>query len=441
MSSTLLKMAGAMLIGFIAGAAFNITDTYFVSKLGTDALAAMGFTFPVTNIIFGISMGLGIGTSSVVSRAIGKGNQHEVKRLATDSLSLGIIIVAGFVILGISTIRPLFRALGATEELLPYIFDYMSIWYCGVAFLVIPIIGNNSIRATGDTFSPSMVMLIDLGLNIILDPILIFGWGPIPAMGIKGAAIATVFCRALALIASLYILGYRKKLLSFELPAKEEVLNSWKKILYIGLPASFSHILMPVAAGIILSIVSKFGVKAVAAYSVGVRVEHFCVIPILALASSLLPFVGQNWGAGNSARLCRAQKIANLFTICWGSLCVLTIFITAPLISKLFTNDAVVIKNLITFLHIIPIAFIFRGLNHNSCGSMNAVNEPYQATTLMLIRLFVFSIPFAFAGARFLGFFGLLAGIVTAEIISGVLAILLLMKIYKKSFGYEMQKT
>jgi putative MATE family efflux protein len=429
-AQVLMKMTGSMMIGFIAGAAFSITDAYFVSRLGTNALAAMGFTFPVTMIIFGISMGIGIGASSVISRTIGQGDYHKVKRLTVDSLLLALLLVGVFIVSGLLTIEPLFRALGANEHTLPLIADYMRIWYIGIAFLVIPIVGNNAIRATGDTLSPSIIMVVDIGLNIILDPILIFGLGPIPAMGMKGAALATVFCRALALMASLYILGKKKQMLTTERPLLCDLWESWKKILYVGMPAAIGNVLMPISAAILIRLVSVFGTEAVAAFSAGVSIERFAVIPIMALATSLLPFIGQNWGAGNFSRVREAHKKANIFVVFWGLLGVGIIASVAPWIANFFTNDSDVFKYLLTFLYIIPIAYAFRGLCHNAYSAMNAINHPYHATINILLRLFVFTIPLAAVGAWMLGFKGLLFAIIISEAASSVISVRWVKKLY-----------
>jgi len=421
--ATLLKMTMSMMIGFAAGAAFSITDAYFVSRLGTNALAAMGFTFPVTMVIFGISIGIGVGSGSVISRTIGLGNSHEVKRLTVDSLLLALLLVGLFVTLGLLTIEPLFRAIGATGETLSLVCDYMHIWYIGTIFLVVPIVGNNAIRATGDTLSPSVIMVIDIGLNIILDPILIFGLGPFPAMGIKGAALATVLCRALALLASLYILGKRKKMLTSEIPSLKHLCESWKRILHVGIPASLGQLLMPLSAAVIIRMVSNFGTEAVAAFSAGVSIERFVIIPIIALSASLLPIIGQNWGAGNVTRVKKAYKIANIFTIIWGPLSVIIITIANPWLVKLFTDEPSVQKYLSIFLYVIPVAYTFRGLCHNAYSSMNAINHPYHSMVNILFRLFVFTIPFAALGAKTYKFKGLLIGMVIAEVISSFIAV------------------
>lgn len=182
----LFNLTLPMIAGMLGIVAFNLVDTFFVGQLGSKELAALSFTFPVVLVINSLAMGIGIGASAVVSRAIGRGDHHEVQRLTTDSLFLALVLVAFFVSFGVLTIEPLFTLLGAGPDIVVLIREYMVIWYIGVLFVNIPMVGNNAIRATGDTKTPSAVMLTAAVVNIALDPVLIFGLGPAPALESKG---------------------------------------------------------------------------------------------------------------------------------------------------------------------------------------------------------------------------------------------------------------
>ena len=166
-----------MLIGIAAIVLFNVVDTFWVGQLGAAELAAMSFTFPVVMVVFSVSMGIGIGATAVIARALGHGDEDQVRRLTTDALLLANVAVTAVAIGGLLTMDPLFRALGADEATLVLIRQYMVPWYLGVGFLVIPMVGNSAIRATGDTKTPSYVMLVTGLVNAVLDPFLIFGWG------------------------------------------------------------------------------------------------------------------------------------------------------------------------------------------------------------------------------------------------------------------------
>ena len=248
-----------MLFGMIGMVIFNLADTYFIGKLGVTELAAISFCFPVIMFINSLSQGIGIGTSSLVSRNIHVSDRQSIKMMAGRTLLLGFLVVVLFVVAGLLTIRPLFSALGANEDILGYIGDYMKIWYLGVPVVMFPMIGNNIVRATGDTMTPGMLMLTSAIINIILDPLLIFGIGPFPAMGIRGAALATVIARSVGLLIILVILIKREKLLTLKLGKFKEILATWKQVLYIAGPASLALLITPVSIGLITRILSGFG--------------------------------------------------------------------------------------------------------------------------------------------------------------------------------------
>ena len=193
----MLKMAIPSMVGMFAITVFNITDTYFVSKLGTDALAAMGFTFPVVMIIGSISGGISMGAGSVLARATGRGDHHKSQRIATDGILLSLLMVLVVSLLGLVFIEDIFRALGAEGESLNLVVDYMTIWFLGAVVAIVPPVSDSSMRALGDMIRPLIVMLSVAILNVILDPILIFGLLGAPALGIRGAVIATVISRAI----------------------------------------------------------------------------------------------------------------------------------------------------------------------------------------------------------------------------------------------------
>ncbi len=181
------------------------------------------------------------------------------------------MVVFVFVVFGLLTIKPLFTMLGATSEVMPYIESYMRIWYLGVLFVVIPMVGNNSIRAMGDTKTPGIVMMIAAIVNTILDPILIFGLGPFPRLEVAGAAIATVIARMTTFTVALYVLIIREKVVELKKVPFDEVLESWKTILFIGLPNAMAKVIMPIGIGIITGLMARESIEAVAGYGVAAK--------------------------------------------------------------------------------------------------------------------------------------------------------------------------
>ncbi len=416
----LLRMSLSMLIGFVAGAAYNVADTYFVGRLGTVQLAAMGYTFPIVMTVFGLVMGIGVGTTSVLARLIGRADETGTRLLTLHALLLGLLVTGIFVVIGWVTFPRILAVLGANAQTLPLALSYLRIWLAGMVFLVIPLIGNNAIRATGDTFTPSMIMLADMVLNIILDPIFIFGLGPIPAMGIRGAALATVMARAAALVASLIVLRRAKHLLSFEHLGWRTIFVSWGRILYVGIPAGTANLFMPLAGGILTRIISTYGVTHVAAFSAGIRIEHCIVIPVMALGASLIPFIGQNWGAQYYDRVRAGLRIAFGTCLVWGSFCTLILAVFSRHLAPLFSRDVVVIATLILYLRVVPIALAFRGISYSVCSSFNAMGHSLHSTAATGLRFFAFQIPCALLGSHLGGFLGLLIGVVVGESLAAV---------------------
>jgi len=426
------NMAFPMLFAIGGILIFNLTDTFFIGKLGKDQLAALTFTFPIVLFFGSLALGIGVGTSAVVSRAIGAGNQQEVKRMTTDSLILILLISLVSVCIGMITIRSLFSFLGASGHILNYVETYMQIWYPGAVFVMIPMVGNNAIRATGDTKTPSAVMLIAAGINLVLDPLLIFGIGPFPEMGIKGAAWATVIARAVTLVAALYILYARENMISLKKPTLGEILNSFRKILKVGVPTALARILLPVGTGIITKMVAAFGVAAVAAFGIGSRIEFFALAPLMALSSVLGPFIGQNAGANLYVRIKKAIQGCNIFGIAWGLFAWGALFLLAPFAINIFNQDPEVIGVGTRFLYIIPAGFAFIGLLQLAGTALNILHQPVKASAISLAQMFILYVPLAFILSRYFDLEGIFFAYIISYCCSGITAHFVVKKYLKE---------
>jgi putative MATE family efflux protein len=426
--STLIRLAMPMVFGMAAIILFNVVDTLYVGRLGALDLAAMSFTFPVVFMVMHVGVGLGVGVTSAISRAIGKGDNDRVRRLTTDGLFLANTVVIVFAIAGILTLDPLFRALGAGEEMLPLIRSYMRWLYVGVGFLVIPIVGNSAIRATGDTKTPAMIMVTAGVVNIALDPLLIFGPGPFPRLELQGAAIATVISWIVTFIAAFWILGKRMRMIDRSLPQLAIVWSSWRAILYVGIPASATQVLVPVAAGIITRMVSSFGPDAVAAFGVGTRIEALALIGIFSLGAALAPFVGQNYGAHNSVRLRKAMRFCAVGAIVYGGAAYVVLALLARPVAILFNDQEAVVATIVTYLRIMPIGYAFHGFALLVVSTFNAVNKPITSAVLNIFRLFVFGLPLAYTGSILIGVSGVFYGLITANVLIGIISYLVMRK-------------
>jgi len=431
-AKTLRDLTIPMMFGLVGIVSFNLVDTFFVARLGTTELAALSFTFPVVMIIGSFTLGLGVGVSAVISRAIGEGNHHKVQELTTDSLILAVILGIMFVITGFLTIEPVFRLLGASQTLLPLIKEYMVVWYAGIIFIVIPMIGNNAIRATGDMKTPASIMLMSVVLNMVLDPLFIFGLGPFPRCGLWGAAIATVIARSITLIFAMYVLAFRDDMLTFIARPVRKILDSWKLVLYLGVPTAGTRLIMPLATAIIIRLVSSYGPEAVAGFGVASRVEFFALTVIVALATVLGPFVGQNWGAGMNGRVLSGIGLCKLFSLGWGIIMLIFLAVLARPIAHIFNANPVVISTIVMYLRIVPVGYGLFGILIISAMTLTVLHKPLYATALMIVQVFVLYLPFAFLGAYFFGLAGIFGALAAAYIIAGILANFVLGRVLRK---------
>ncbi len=426
---TLVRLTIPMLIGIFSMIAFNLVDTFYLGRLGADELAAISFTFPVVMIIGSVSMGLGIGAAALVSRAIGIGDDRQVRRLTTDSLILALLIVGAFIVVGMLTIEPVFRLLGADDTTLPLVYQYMVIWYPGMIAVVIPMVGNNAIRATGDTKTPSLIMLSAVAINMIMDPLLIFGIGPFPALGIQGAAISTVFARATTLVIALWVLYFREHMITLKPPPIHEALSSWGRLIYIGVPAAATNMVMPLGLGIITAMVAGYGQEAVAGLGVATRVEPFMLAIIGALGSVLGPFTGQNWGGGRLDRVKEAVRLSQGFSMLWGVFACVLLFVVARPLASVFSDVPAVTDVTVLFLRIVPVSYGLFGVLMLSNTVLNTLNRPLHAGALMVLRMFMIYVPLAYIGSYFIGISGIFLAATAANVVAGIAAFLWLRRV------------
>ena len=332
-------MTVPVLFGIFTMMMQGFVDAYFIGRVGDRELAALSFAFPVLMIVTSVAIGLGAGTSSVVARAIGAHDHRRARRLATDSLILSFGITAVICMVGYLTIAPLFRLLGAPEDMLPLIGGYMRILYAGVPFVVVGMVGMSSMRATGDTRLPSMLMVIAAAANIALDPILIFGFGPIPTMGLNGAAMAALLARAAIFVGTLYLMRMRLDMLTFNKPDPGELRKSWVDILHVGIPAAATNAIIPIATGVITAMLARYGTDAVAGFGVASRVESLMLVIFYAMSAVIGPFVGQNVSAGKADRIFVALRLCAIFCIGAGLVIAVLLAGLGNLIPMLFSEN------------------------------------------------------------------------------------------------------
>ena len=400
----------------------GFADAFFIGMVGDWELAALSFAYPILMIVMSVAIGLGAGTSSVVARAIGANDSTRAARLATDSLLLSFIITGSISFLGILTIDSLFLSLGAPKEMIPLIRGYMEILYLGVPFVVVGMVGMSSMRATGDTRLPSLLMIIASIANIIIDPIMIFGLGPIPAMGLKGAAMAALIARGAIFLGTIYFMNQRLNMLSYEKPTLSEIKSSWIDILHVGIPAAATNTIIPIATAIITAMLAKYGPEAVAGFGVASRIESVVLVMFYSLSAIIGPFVGQNLSAKKSERIYLALKQCSVFCLIFGLIFSYFLIAFRGSLPLLFSQNVTVIKSASLFLLIAPISYGAYGVVMTMNAAFNGMGKPVPAVAISLIRMIVIYVPMAYFLQYFLGISGIYLSYAIANIVSGVVA-------------------
>lgn len=423
-SVTLMRLGVPMTMSLMLMMFAGIVDTYFLGKLGARELAVMSFAYPIITLIMSIAFGLNIGATAAISRAVGAGDPSIVRRLATHAMALALLVVAILSTAGITFQNEIFRALGAQEDVLPHIASYMTIWFGGVVFLVVPMVGNGAMTATGDSKTPAKIMAAFAAANLILDPILIFGLGPIPALGLRGAAMASVSARIMTSCISLWVLGVRMRVLDLHVPTIRELFDSWKRILSVGLPAAITNALTPISTAILTAVIAKYGSRTVAAYGLGSRLDGLFLIPSMATSMALTPFIGQNWGAHRVDRVAEALCWAERVVVVWGAAMWVLMLVIRQELAGVFTADPEVADLASEYLFYIPLAYGATGIVAVVSSTFNAIDRAVRSTIISALRGLGLALPFAWVGGQYWGPRGLFVGVACATGVAAAIAIL-----------------
>ncbi|MCC5995109.1 MAG: MATE family efflux transporter [Oceanicaulis sp.] len=417
----ILRMVIPMSFGIVAMMLVGVVDAYWVGRLGTAQQAAVQFVFPVSMLVMSIAIGLGAGAVSVVARAAGRGDHGRTRRVATDAVTLSFLVVLAVSVLGVVMIDPLFRALGATEAMMPFVREYMVIWFAGIVFIVGPMVASNLLRALGDAVIPSVIMIIAAVINMILDPLLIFGWGPFPRMEVEGAAMATLISNLVVFVIAMVILIWREKLIDFSFPGWSELIWNWREIARVGAPAAGSNMIGPLANTAVFAAMAGFGEPAVAGLGVGMRVEALAIIPMFALSGSIGPITGQNGGAGLTDRVREAFAKSFLFCLGWGLFVAVVLAALSPLLAPAFLpgEDGQAMAR--AYWLIAPFAVAGYGVAMAAAAGFNGLGRPLMGVAVNVFRGVVLVAPLAWLGGALGGATGVIWGVFAANLISGLI--------------------
>lgn len=431
----LVSLTLPMIWGIAAIMSLHLVDTWFVAQLGERELAAMSFTFPVTFTLVSLGIGMMAGTASVVSRVLGTGDIPRVRRLTTDAAVLATVLSAVFSVIGLLTIDEVFRALGADEDILPLIRDYMVTWYAGFFFFLVPMVGLGAVRATGDSRLQSRIMIASAVANLILDPLLIFGLAGFPRMELQGAALATVIARALSFAAGYWALHFSKQLVTYTIPGLREFLSSCRQVLHVGLPAAGTNMIIPLATGVVVALLARHGTHAVAGFGAATRIEQIVLVPYFAMSSMIGPFVGQNLGAQRHERIAEALELSGRFCVASGLLIAVVLAPAAPLLMRQFADHPEVVDTGLLYLWIVPVSFGLAGMVMVVNAAFNGLGRPLPGVAVSLTRMVLLYLPLAWLLSRWWGVAGVFIGAALANIVSGVAAWLWFRRVCRRIRG------
>lgn len=418
-----MGLSWPLLIGVISAVLVSTVDTYFVSFLGSEPLTAIGYTFPVAMAGVSVAFGLGTGAAAIIARSIGAGRAELGRRQTFQILTVSLFLVVGLSFVGLMLIEPIFGLLGADEMLMPLIAAYMTPWFLGLVFLVIPMVGTAVIRGYGSTSVQTYVMITASVLNAVLDPILIFGIGGWDGWGIEGAAWASVISRAVTMLVMLWFLFRPEQLVSFSKADIVEWLQTASELLRLGIPAALVGAVAPLATMLVIRVLSSIGPDAVAAFTIGARIEALALIPAMALSMGIGPFVSQNFGAGRTDRIDAAWRFVGKYAVVVGVAGAVIFLTLGPHLVAPFNTSEVIAVKATEYLHVLAFALVGSALIPIFSSMQSAHGNASPGLIISVIRFGGLYAPGAFIGRELYGFEGVLLGIAFAHLASAVIAL------------------
>ncbi len=437
-SSLLFKFSAPAIIGMVTGALYNIIDTIFVGKgVGSLAIAALSIVLPIQLFIMGIGTMLGVGSASIVSRALGRNRKDIAQDAFENAFMLNILISAFFMALIYIFMDKFLTFFGASAQVLPYARDYAYITLAGFIFLSFSICSNNYIRAEGNPRASMYVVAIGALINIILDPIFIFVMG----LGIKGAAIATVISQVLSSIYVIFYVLFGKSVFRLRLSIFKMKLSVMKEILFVG----FSSFIRLSMASIITLIFNRlllfYGSDLyIAIMGIGMRLLSLVQMPLIGITQGFSTIVGFNYGAKLYPRVKKVLSISAGWTIVIAGMVFLIMMIFPRFVISLFSNDVILIDEGINILRLVIIFLPFIGIQMLGAGLFQAIGKAAPALILTISRQVLFLIPAAFLLPLVFGLNGVWLAVPVSDFLSIVITAGWMLKEIKNFNGVTLQE-
>lgn len=436
-TKNIVRLSLPVVIAMLIQTGFSVVDMVFVGMISPQSIAAVSMVFPVMFFFIAIAMGIGVGLTSFIARSLGEGDSGRASRIAVNGLAFSFILSSALTVIGFLFSRPVFEMLGAGDEIIDSVVEYSQILFAGFLFLYFGAFCGSIIRGTGDTKTPMKFMITAIFVNILLDPLFIFGFGPIPAMGIRGAALATVVSRSLIGIMAVRHFAKGRSVLRLHARRFRFEYSLIKEILRVGVPSSMTTMSASISLMLFMKLVAAYGPFAIAAFGIGGRIESIAILPAFGLSGAILAIVGQNFGAKNMERARITIKKGSLLIS--GFMLAVCIFfiIFARQISGIFTDETEVISVCIDYIRYRAPFFVFMGIRMVISAGFNGTGNPRVGLFTVLFGPFVMGLPLALALRNVMGLNGIWIGISAGNLAAAVLSCLL----YHYTFPIHMEAT
>ena len=389
----LLKTTSFMLVSMVFQSLYVLIDLYWVGRLGTEAVAAVGISANLSFVVLAISQMLGVGTTTVVSHAAGRKEHSLATHLFNQSQVLSM--VAGVIFLAIAMLfRSSYAAALSADATMQTLTGEYLLWFIPAMALQFAMVAMGAaLRGTGN-FKPGMIVQTGtVIINIVLAPVLIFGWGPFPAMGVSGAAVATFVAIVVGVIWLSYYFLDRDAYLRFHPADWRPKFRVWGQLLKIGLPAGVEFGLMGVYMVVVYVISRRFDAAAQAGFGIGFRIVQSAFLPIVALGFAVAPVAGQNFGAKKGERVRAVFKTAASIAAVTMLTLGVGIYLAAPLLVRLFSSDPEVIHVGVDYLHVVTINFVASGITFVSASMFQGMGNTLPSLATSALRMVVSIVP------------------------------------------------
>lgn len=419
-----------MVLEMMMESVFFLVDAYFVSSLGANAIATVGLTESVLTLVYAVAIGLSMGITAIVARRIGEKDTEGARRTAVQAIMLGILVASLISVIGILFPKDILRLMGGQPDLIEEGFRFTQILLGGNVTIMLLFLINAIFRGAGDAAVAMRVLILSNVLNIILDPLLIFGWGPIPAFGVQGAAIATTIGRGSAVIFQLLILFYGWS--RIKVGIKDIVVRASEMInlVKVSLGGIGQFIIGTSSWVFLMRIMAEFGSEVLAGYTIAIRVLMFTLMPSWGMSNAAATLVGQNLGAGNPERAAISVWKTGKYNAYFMVLVSVFYLLFAEGILKIFSDDPEVIGSGALSLRVIAAGYVFYAYGMVIIQAFNGAGDTKTPTVINFFCFWLFQLPFAYlAAVSFdMGPLGVLLAITLAEVLIAAIGIALFRK-------------